>query len=529
MPTYKIATREEAYQIGYGTPAPVILVDSKKAVIYPMLEALKCSIKSSGSIHTASEYSTPDASGKYRAIVLQDLETAVPTYTITFEMNGHGEQISPVVSSTIPNPLPIPSDPDYRIGGWFLDSGFSAKAVAGAPITQNTTLYAKWIAKTLVFSINSAMDTSLVPRNSISSIKLNDTTYTGSDLDSHYNSETGSYTFTDFTAETVNYSITNTSESSFKDLEASQTFESLNGNRILLYPKTATLGDINVSANWTRIGGTENENIFDMYTLIYQGQAPSPGETFMTNPNQITQLSWEKHNEDFHIPVNTSTGGFTVNYDTNLGGASVDNNPGETTKITLDTGDNSISSLEELLRTYSFVFIMNNYGYGKPGTSSPTSQFATRCPDMAWTINIAGKIKTIPINLPQGSTGETGDQSANWIAFKTRILGPQEDIAEDLSNVIVEFTRDGYSYFDGTNSAKTYTYLLDDGGYQPGQGRVYVQVELADTTVETRGYLTYPGPDTVDLYSGPEKTEEQHITSAANLISGGYYYAGGKV
>lgn len=379
-------------------------------------------------------------------------------FIISFVMNGHGSQIKPIESSIIPKPLPVPKDPSLRFGGWYLDENLEAKAIPGTRIYQNTTLYAKWIENSLNFYISSATDTSRVDISNINSIELNGTVYSKADLlENHYNLETGLYTFTDFSDSTVSYIITTEEDSTYKTLEASQTFESLNGKRILLYPKVATLGDINVSLNWTPV---DSDRIFDMYTLVYQGEAPEPGDE--AKDTRLFHVSYSGHNTDIHIPRSSeSEGGFTMNYDTDLEQKGTDWNPGETMKITLDP---EINSLEELLRTYSFVFIANDYETGKPGTENPRSEFATKCPDMTWTIKIGDYIKTISLNIPSESSGESGDQSSNWIAFKTNILGQQEEIMPDLSNVITEFSQTGYSYFDGTNNAKTTTYNLECGG-----------------------------------------------------------------
>ncbi len=70
---------------------------------------------------------------------------ATATYSITYEMNGHGTQQSPVASATaLPSTLPTPSASGWMFDGWFTNSALTIVAIAGTPIYSNTTLYAKW-------------------------------------------------------------------------------------------------------------------------------------------------------------------------------------------------------------------------------------------------------------------------------------------------------------------------------------------------------------------------------------------------
>ena len=66
-------------------------------------------------------------------------------YTITFNINGHGEQPEQLICShTLPQELPILSESRYVFFGWYLDEEFTNLAVGGTKISANTTLYAKW-------------------------------------------------------------------------------------------------------------------------------------------------------------------------------------------------------------------------------------------------------------------------------------------------------------------------------------------------------------------------------------------------
>lgn len=67
------------------------------------------------------------------------------TYTVTYQINGHGTQPAAVNGVTkLPNPLPKLTASGWTFGGWYTNSGCTTAAVAGATISANTTLYAKW-------------------------------------------------------------------------------------------------------------------------------------------------------------------------------------------------------------------------------------------------------------------------------------------------------------------------------------------------------------------------------------------------
>ncbi|MBR3704590.1 MAG: InlB B-repeat-containing protein, partial [Oscillospiraceae bacterium] len=71
----------------------------------------------------------------------------VNSYTVTFEMNGHGEAIA---SQAIEhgNAVTKPADPSadgYTFGGWFKDEALTtAWNFEADTVTENTTIYAKW-------------------------------------------------------------------------------------------------------------------------------------------------------------------------------------------------------------------------------------------------------------------------------------------------------------------------------------------------------------------------------------------------
>ena len=75
-------------------------------------------------------------------------ENTPATYTVTYNTNG-GNTIDNVANVTaLPSKLPTPTKTGYTFDGWYTDSKLITKAVAGASISANTTLYAKWTENT---------------------------------------------------------------------------------------------------------------------------------------------------------------------------------------------------------------------------------------------------------------------------------------------------------------------------------------------------------------------------------------------
>ncbi|MDE7264127.1 MAG: InlB B-repeat-containing protein [Anaeroplasmataceae bacterium] len=75
-----------------------------------------------------------------------DVPVVPETYTITFEMKGHGTAPSNIEKATaLPTPLPSVTDVEgWRFEGWYKDSECNTAAVAGEALTENVILYAKW-------------------------------------------------------------------------------------------------------------------------------------------------------------------------------------------------------------------------------------------------------------------------------------------------------------------------------------------------------------------------------------------------
>ena len=79
-------------------------------------------------------------------IVVTVTGTAAATYALNYECNGAESGCpSNTTASALPNPLPTGLTKDgYTFGGWFTDEDLTVAAVAGAAMTEATTLYAKW-------------------------------------------------------------------------------------------------------------------------------------------------------------------------------------------------------------------------------------------------------------------------------------------------------------------------------------------------------------------------------------------------
>ncbi len=97
------------------------------------------------------------------------LNVASSLVTLTYNVDG-GEPIASANVNALPNPLPTTTKAGKNFGGWFTDPEKTVDAVAGAAITENTTLYAKWLEPYTVaeaLAMIDAMENNAVAENSI--------------------------------------------------------------------------------------------------------------------------------------------------------------------------------------------------------------------------------------------------------------------------------------------------------------------------------------------------------------------------
>lgn len=107
-------------------------------------------------------------------------------YTITYDLNGHGDAIAEVTNATaLPNPLPAPKTADgYTFVGWYTDSELNTAATAGATLTSDVTLYAKWTPITDLFTLTGVTSTTVsVGSKKTVEVKSDYATITGGSAD----------------------------------------------------------------------------------------------------------------------------------------------------------------------------------------------------------------------------------------------------------------------------------------------------------------------------------------------------------
>ena len=77
--------------------------------------------------------------------LLSNAEQIPAGYSITYHANGGTPEPENLTGQTsLPSPLPTVSKPNFTFDGWYLDSTFQTPAVAGAEISADTDLYAKF-------------------------------------------------------------------------------------------------------------------------------------------------------------------------------------------------------------------------------------------------------------------------------------------------------------------------------------------------------------------------------------------------
>ena len=100
---------------------------------------------------------TLTATSDVAAITVKD-----KTYTVTYNMNGHGTQIDPASDLTaLPNQLPKPTADGYTFVGWYTDEPLTQEATPGDELTDDVTLYAKWTPITDLFTLTGVTSTTV--------------------------------------------------------------------------------------------------------------------------------------------------------------------------------------------------------------------------------------------------------------------------------------------------------------------------------------------------------------------------------
>ena len=65
-------------------------------------------------------------------------------YLLTYKTNG-GNAINAAFATALPSSLPTPTRTGFTFSGWYTNEALTTPAVAGAAMTENTFLYAKWV------------------------------------------------------------------------------------------------------------------------------------------------------------------------------------------------------------------------------------------------------------------------------------------------------------------------------------------------------------------------------------------------
>ncbi len=84
--------------------------------------------------------------------------------TVTFDLQGKGDNFTQDVeyNTKVSRPTPDPSNVDYNFDGWYQEAACTNAFNFNTSITTNTTVYAKWTAKTYEHLIFSCVDFDLV-------------------------------------------------------------------------------------------------------------------------------------------------------------------------------------------------------------------------------------------------------------------------------------------------------------------------------------------------------------------------------
>ena len=85
------------------------------------------------------------------------------TYDITFEKNGgvgigFADGLTAIPLDIHTNSVFIPTKSGYTFDGWYIDSALTTLVTAGATLTSDITLYAKWVEDVTYYSVNVYLD-----------------------------------------------------------------------------------------------------------------------------------------------------------------------------------------------------------------------------------------------------------------------------------------------------------------------------------------------------------------------------------
>ena len=152
-----IAWSTNAYTAELGSTTnefPTLSGTAGLTITYSSSDLTKAEIAQDGTItlHATGETTITASSAATETYVETDvsytltIEESVVRVSITFvENGGEPEQTDLTEQTNLPNPLPAIAKAGYNFGGWYTDENFQTLAVAGAEITENTTLYAQWL------------------------------------------------------------------------------------------------------------------------------------------------------------------------------------------------------------------------------------------------------------------------------------------------------------------------------------------------------------------------------------------------
>ena len=204
--------------------------------------------------------------------------TAVVTYKVTFDVNGHGDNIvAQTVDSGDKASIPsAPSEEGYSFAGWYTDPDCTEKYDFDSPVKSDITLYAKWT--TVTYTVSFDMD-------GVGSAPSSQTVKHGGTVTKPSNPSAEGYTFNGW------YSNNDLTEA--YDFSLSVT------------------SDITLYAGWTHIAYTVTFDTDDMCTVpaaqtVYHGDTATPPS--LPSVEGYTFAGWCTDNDltepyDFDQPV----------------------------------------------------------------------------------------------------------------------------------------------------------------------------------------------------------------------------------